>query len=51
MMCHIPPGGFFAIGVETERCLATRDNAKLKVFGDSLPPDDFVLMSRAGDNR
>ena len=46
-----PPSDFFAIGVETKRYLATKTDAKLKEFGDSLPLDDFVLMSRAGDNR
>jgi hypothetical protein len=41
------PGDFFAIGVETDRHIATKVDAKLKEFEDSLPPDDFVLMSRA----
>ena len=46
-----PPSDFFATGVETERYIETKTDAKLKQFGDSLPLDDFVLMSRAGDNR
>jgi len=41
------PGDFFAIGVETDRYIATKVDAKLKEFEDSLSPDDFVLMSRA----
>jgi hypothetical protein len=41
------PGDYFATGVETERYIATKDDAKLKEFENSLPPDDLVLMSRA----
>src|ERR1700681_1364728 len=50
-MRHIPPGGFFAIEIETGRHLATKCDAKLKEFGNSLPHDDFLSMSHAGDNR
>ena len=50
-MRHIPPGNFFAIGIETGRYLATKGDAKLKDYGNSLPHDDFLPMSHAGDNR
>jgi hypothetical protein len=41
-------GEYIAISVKTGRYTTTRDDAKLKVFADSLSPDDFLWMTRVG---